>query len=179
VRVAPPSRWLARRRPASGNIAGKMPATQPARTPALRGRRLRGLFVRWVKFNAVGALGIAVQLGMLALLVGRLRVDYLLATAVAVESAVMHNFIWHEYFTWSDRTRKVRAGFLRRLLSFHASNGMVSLFGNLLLMRLLVGIGKMPYVGANMLAILACGLANFALAELVVFVSMPKRPSGA
>jgi putative flippase GtrA len=140
---------------------------------------VKTLLLRWLKFNAVGALGVGVQLGTLALLVSGLRMDYLVATALAVESAVMHNFIWHEYFTWRDRTRKAHSGFLRRMLSFHASNGMVSLFGNLLLMRLLVGIARMPYVAANMLAIAICGLFNFLLAELVVFVSMPKRPSGA
>lgn len=133
------------------------------------------LFLRWVKFNAVGALGIGVQLGALALLVSGLRMNYLMATAVAVESAVLHNFIWHEYFTWRDRTRQARAGFLRRLLSFHASNGLVSLFGNLLLMRLLVGVAGMPYVAANMLAIAMCGLFNFLLSELVVFIAEPKR----
>ncbi|MCI0352179.1 MAG: GtrA family protein [Acidobacteriales bacterium] len=133
------------------------------------------LLLRWVKFNAVGALGIGVQLGMLALLVSGLRLDYLIATALAVESAVMHNFIWHEYFTWRDRTRSVRGGFLRRMLSFHASNGLVSLFGNLLLMRLFVGAAKMPYVAANLLAIATCGLVNFLLAELVVFIAEPRR----
>ena len=140
---------------------------------------MRALLLRWAKFNAVGALGVGVQLGTLMLLVSGMRVDYLVATAVSVESAVLHNFIWHEYFTWRDRTRKSRSGFLRRMLSFHASNGAVSLFGNMLLMRLLVGIARLPYLAANMLAIATCGLANFALAELVVFVSMPKRPSGA
>lgn len=140
---------------------------------------MKALLLRWLKFNAVGALGVSVQLGTLALLVSGLQVDYLVATALAVESAVMHNFIWHEYFTWRDRTRKAHSGSLRRMLSFHASNGMVSLFGNLLLMRMLVGIARMPYVAANMLAIAICGLVNFLLAELVVFVSLPKRPSGA
>ena len=140
---------------------------------------MNAMVLRWVKFNAVGALGVAVQLGTLALLVSCLRVDYLVATAVSVESAVMHNFIWHECFTWRDRTRKSRSGLLRRMLSFHASNGAVSLFGNLLLMRLLVGVARLPYLAANMLAIATCGLANFVLAELVVFVSMPKRPSKA
>jgi putative flippase GtrA len=135
------------------------------------------LFLRWLKFNAVGTLGVGVQLGALALLVGALQMDYLVATALAVESAVLHNFIWHEYFTWRDRTRRAGGGFLHRLLAFHASNGVVSLFGNLLLMRLLVGAARMPYVAANVMAIAICGLVNFLLAELVVFVSMPRHPS--
>jgi len=46
--------------------------------------------IRWLKFNAVGAGGVAVQLAFLALLV-RLGVHYLLATALAVEAAVLQN----------------------------------------------------------------------------------------
>lgn len=137
------------------------------------------LLLRWLKFNAVGALGVGVQLATLAALVSGLQVDYMLATALAVESAVLHNFVWHEYFTWRDRTRKARTGSLRRLLSFHASNGLVSLLGGLFAMRLLVGVMRIPYLLANVIAIAGCGLVNFLLAELVVFVSMPKRPSGA
>ena len=58
-------------------------------------------FVRWLKFNAVGTIGIAVQLGALALLTSALRINYLLATGLAVEAAVLHNYLWHELFTWA------------------------------------------------------------------------------
>src|SRR5207237_8971860 len=58
---------------------------------------------RWLKFNAVGGIGMLVQLGTLAVLTNGLRVNYLLATALAVEAAVIHNFLWHERFTWADR----------------------------------------------------------------------------
>ena len=61
------------------------------------------LAVRWLKFNFVGAIGIAVQMSAFALLEGALGVYYLSATALAVETAVLHNFVWHERFTWKDR----------------------------------------------------------------------------
>jgi len=48
----------------------------------------------WLKFNAVGAIGIGVQLATLAALAGGLRLNYLLATGLAVEAAVLHNFIF-------------------------------------------------------------------------------------
>ena len=46
--------------------------------------------LRWLKFNFVGLLGIGVQLLALALLTSWLHVNYLLATALAVEAAVVH-----------------------------------------------------------------------------------------
>src|SRR5205085_9977389 len=66
---------------------------------------LREMGARFARFNAVGAMGVAVQLGTLALLTRVLGWDYLVATAIAVEAAVAHNFLWHERYTWADRTR--------------------------------------------------------------------------
>ncbi len=62
-------------------------------------------FARWMKFNLVGGIGIAVQFAALFLMKSVLHFNYLAATAIAVEAAVVHNFVWHEQFTWADRTR--------------------------------------------------------------------------
>lgn len=124
---------------------------------------------RWFKFNLVGAIGFGVQLGVLALLVSGLRINYLWATGLAVEAAVLHNFVWHERYTWKGQgSRGVRETALR-LLRFHLGNGLVSLVGNLLLMRLLVGWLHVPYLAANVATIFACGLLNFAIGEWYVF----------
>ena len=47
---------------------------------------------RWLKFNLVGAIGIGVQLGALGALTAVMHMPYLIATALAVEAAVLHNF---------------------------------------------------------------------------------------
>jgi putative flippase GtrA len=61
--------------------------------------------LRWCKFNLVGGIGILVQFVALFLLRGVMHFNYLFATAIAVEAAVVHNFVWHEQFTWVDRVR--------------------------------------------------------------------------
>jgi putative flippase GtrA len=129
------------------------------------------LAIRWLKFNFVGALGIAVQMGAFALLVSGLRLHYLIATPLAVEAAVLHNFVWHERFTWKDRTREVGRprDVAMRLLRFHAGNGAVSILGNMALMRVLVGVLHLnPYLG-NGISIAICSLLNFAASEWFVF----------
>ena len=90
------------------------------------------LAVRWLKFNFVGALGIAVQMGSFALFFSALHVPYIPATALAVEAAVLHNFVWHERFTWKDRTSDAARprDVAMRLVRFHAGNGAVSILGN-------------------------------------------------
>ena len=66
-------------------------------------RRWRSAGWRWMKFNIVGWIGIGVQLGVLTALKSGLHLNYLWATALAVEAAVIHNYFWHQRFTWADR----------------------------------------------------------------------------
>lgn len=123
----------------------------------------------YVKFNAVGAVGIGVQLAALALLTGALHVDYMIATALAVEGAVIHNFFWHERWTWDDRASASRMQMVSRLLRFNLTTGSLSIVGNLILMRLLVGHLHLHYLVANMLTIAAISILNFLVSDRFVF----------
>jgi len=122
---------------------------------------------RFLTFNGVGFVGFALQLGLLGLLL-RLGLHYLAATALAVELTVLHNFFWHERWTWRDRPAGA-GGAWRRLWRFHAANGLISLAGNLVLMRVFVGLLGMAPVPANLLSVLVCGLVNFAASDRFVF----------
>ncbi len=124
-------------------------------------------FVRWVKFNAVGAVGMVVQLAVLAVLTRAMGGRYMAATAVAIEAAVLHNFVWHVLYTWRDR--RAVGGVWGKLVRFHLSNGAVSMAGNLALMPLLVEGARMPVLAANAVAILVCSVVNFLLGDGWVF----------
>jgi len=124
---------------------------------------------RWLMFNAVGGLGIGVQLAVLLGLKCGFHLNYLLATALAVESAIVHNFLWHERYTWADRVHPSWQKSLPRFLRFNLTTGAVSLAGNLVLMKVMVGLGHVNYLVANGLAIGVCSLANFLVSEEWVF----------
>ena len=134
---------------------------------------MKQLGIRWLKFNLVGAAGILVQLAFLAALTGGLHLHYLLATALAVEAAVLHNFLWHARYTWRERSGGGTRAVAMRLVRFHAGNGVISIAGNLALMRLLVGGAHLRPLLANGIAIAACSLANFAASEWFVFRRQP------
>ena len=130
---------------------------------------MKTVLQRWIAFNGVGALGILVQLGILAILVRHFAVPYLLATAVAVELTVLHNFVWHQQWTWRDRPSDSKTQLVVRLWRFHVLNGFVSLAGNLAIARLLTGeLGADP-LASNIAAIIVCSMLNFAASELLVF----------
>ncbi len=121
-----------------------------------------GAFQIWLKFNAVGIAGAIVQLAAITLLT-RARVHYLLATSLAVEAAILHNFYWHTRWTWKDREP--------RLWRFHIANGAVSLVSNLILMRVFTGWLGVPPLTANLGAITLTSLVNFVLSDRWVFAS--------
>jgi putative flippase GtrA len=130
----------------------------------------RSTATRWLKFNLVGGIGIAVQLLMLVVLKTGFHFHYLIATALAVETAVIHNFLWHERFTWADRAG---GGFIR-FLKFNLTTGVFSIAGNLGLMTLLAGLGQVNYLVANGIAITACSVVNFLVSDGFVFAA--ERP---
>ena len=125
------------------------------------------LFVRYWKFNLVGAMGMVVQLTILAILNRLAPGHYLCATAIAIEITLLHNFLWHLRYTWRDRG--CNSALLTKLLRFHLSNGLVSIVGNLALMQLLVHQMHLPVVASNGMAILCCSIINFCLGDTWAF----------
>jgi putative flippase GtrA len=86
-----------------------------------------------------------------------------------VEVVLWHNFFWHERFTWRDRGF---TGFRQRairLYRFHATNGLVSLAGNTLLIYGLVQLLKAPALPSTLAAIATCAPVNFFLADRWVY----------
>ena len=132
-------------------------------------------FIRWSKFNLVGAAGMAVQLAALALFNRYVPGHYLLASAAALELTLLHNFVAHLHYTWSDRRRN--SAVLAQLVRFLLSNGLVSMLGNLALMRLLVGVAHIPLLVANTIAILCCSILNFCLGNNWAFAARTQTSS--
>ena len=132
--------------------------------------------IRWSKFNLVGAMGMIVQLGALALLNWQEPGHYLYASAAAVELTLLHNFVWHLHYTWRDR--RDNSALLRQLVRFHLSNGLVSMLGNLALMRILVAEAHTPVLPANCIAILCCSIVNFSLGNDWVFAARKQAIRG-
>ena len=124
---------------------------------------------RWGIFNLVGLVGFGLQLGLLIVLKQLLGMGYLVATAVAVEVTLLHNFIWHEHVTWADAISPFRHGVAGRLVRFHLANGLISIAGNLAFTGLFVRSLRWPYLLANAASVLICSLLNFAVGDLFVF----------
>jgi putative flippase GtrA len=135
------------------------------------------LLRRCLRFQFVGVLGIGVQLAALAFLARALHMNEQLATILAVECAVLHNFVWHERWTWSDRGL-TPDGLAGRLLRFHLANGLISIGGNLLFMQFYRGWLGIDLLIANLLSISSIFVLNFGAGNWFVFDnSRSNRPA--
>lgn len=124
---------------------------------------------RLLAFGSVSALGFGVQLATLLVLVGWFDVNYLLGTVFAVELAILHNFSWHQRYTWSDRGTGSARLMVERLLRFNAGTAATSIAGNVLLMWTFVSALGMHYALANVLAMLSLSVVNFLFSDRLVF----------
>jgi putative flippase GtrA len=125
---------------------------------------------RFLKYNMVGVLGVALRLSVTALLHEVAELGYLLATSLAVEITMLHNFSWHLHWTWRDTCIDIgRREIALRLLRFQLSNGALAMIVNWLVMPILVGKIGMNVLFASVLTITATGVVNFLVANFLIF----------
>lgn len=128
-------------------------------------RRLCG---RFGKFNLVGLAAAALQMALFVLLM-KWRLPDVAAMPISVEIVLLHNFWWHERFTWRDRAPAGLRHRVNRLLRFHAANGLISIAGNTALTYCLVEQLNVPALPSAVAAIALCAPANFLLADQWIF----------
>ncbi len=131
----------------------------------------RRLCARFGRFNLVGLVGAALQVMLFDVLMKCWGLADVAATLIAVEVALLHNFFWHERFTWRDCERTGLRQRAIRLWKFHAGNGLISLAGNTALTYCFVERLKAPAVPSALAAIALCAPANFLLSDHWVFKS--------
>ena len=145
-------------------LAEPIPRTCPMISP-------RSRLARWVVI--VGAAGFGVQLACLQALLS-LEVHYLLATAIAVEAAILHNFVWHAVWTWRDRPTHA-AELVGRFVRFNSVSAAASILGNVAIVGVLVHGLRVPVAAANALAVAMVSALNYAGLERWVFVPSAGR----
>ena len=125
---------------------------------------------RWARFASVGVIGFAVQLTLVHLLTAVVGLDYLVAIVFAVEAAVLHNFVWHERWTWRDRVMgSSREAAYARLVKFNAASGLISIVGNVFFTAVFVELAGAPVLAANVAAIVCLTMLNFLAADRLAF----------
>ena len=120
-------------------------------------------YKRIFSFQLVGCVGTLVNMGTLWLLRGEFGVSIVPAGAIAMEIALLHNYIGHYFITWHENRN-----FFRKLWRYNAVNISVNLLELFLLWWLTSHLG-VHYLWANLLAMVPGPSIRFVANELLVF----------
>jgi dolichol-phosphate mannosyltransferase len=124
---------------------------------------------RVLKFMAVGASGIVVNIGILSLLAYSLKIpplsaEMLLAAIFSIEASIMSNFLLNNFWTF----KKIEGGsFLSKLIKYHGSAA-VGAITNFVILVLLLSVG-FHFIIADAIGILLGFVLNYLLSEIFVW----------
>ncbi len=122
---------------------------------------------RFGRFLLTGVLGFVCQLAALWVLHSLCGLHYVIATVLAVELAIVVNYVVHERWTWRDR--RSASGTLRRLLRFNALTALISIGGGVLVTAFFVEAFTLNPVIANIVSVAGLGMLNFIGTDKLVF----------
>lgn len=117
----------------------------------------RALLTRMGKFLVVGGLGTLVNTGILVILYHQLHLALVLASVLATELTIGHNYLWNDYWTFGRRGLS-----LNRFVKFNV----VSLGGQcitVVTLWMLAQHAGMHYIVANLTGIGLAVIWNFAV----------------
>jgi putative flippase GtrA len=121
---------------------------------------------RSARYMAVATLGAAVQASVV-LAASRAGCSPVAATILGIEAAILHNFAWHDCWTWRDRPRKEpRAIRLARYNLAMAGSSLV--VGAVVTWLVVAGLGW-SVLPANAAAVSVAALGNYLMSDRLVF----------
>jgi putative flippase GtrA len=135
----------------------------------LHGMRRPANWLQLVRFGLVGGIGFAVNLGVYALGVHAVGLDYRVAAVVAWLVAVMNNFILNRHWTFDARDGRMHFQAIRFL-----AVSLVAFGVSLLLLTLFVEVAGIAKVPAQALAVATSMPLNFLGNKLWSFRSEPE-----
>jgi dolichol-phosphate mannosyltransferase len=119
---------------------------------------------RFLRFCLVGSTGVVVNMGVMWWLKGGAFLGTLRAGAVAIECAIVNNYLWNELWTFRDRSGRSPA--LRQRLWRFARFNLICAAGAAIHLLILKGLAIQlgwHYLGVNLLAIVLVTLWNYGL----------------
>lgn len=113
---------------------------------------------RIIKFMIVGAMGTIVNEALLFIFTDYLGIFYMFSAVISIEIALVHNFLWNEFWTFADRIKK--GNLLGRLAryNFLAIGGMII---GLVVLFLFTSVFGVYYLLSNLIGVFVAFLWNY------------------
>ena len=169
--VTSPGVTAGRSRTVDGSIRGR--SAEGARRMVLGVLAVAGRYARMLRFLAVGASGVVVNVGVMAVLVA-LGSHYLAASLIATELSIAWNFLLHERFVFRDRRGASR--WWHRLLKSLTYNN-IEYAARVPLLVLAVSVLQVPEMIAQTLTLILAFALRFLFVNRVVYAGAAAAPA--
>ncbi len=126
-------------------------------------------FIRILKFGVVGGSGVVVNMGALAILRLIPALPLPIRSPIAIEIAIITNFILNYYWTWNDRKSEEKGHKRFTFLKFNLSSGAIAAIFNYLPLLLFVNQLNWNEDFANFIGIGMASVANFLISHFWTF----------
>jgi len=142
------------------------------KTAKFRARLKKINLRKLISFHLIAWLGTLVNLAVLWLTHGVLKMPLLIAGALAIEVAIIHNFTGHYFITWKDRTKRSPGNYFNLLLRYNIVTASIDFVVNLGILWLLNHFLGVHYMAASVAGQILGPLFKLLANEYLVF---PKR----
>ncbi|MCB5247300.1 MAG: GtrA family protein [Candidatus Cloacimonetes bacterium] len=140
----------------------------------LLGRLKHGGWRKLLSFHLIAWVGTLVNLAVLWLTHGVLKIPLLIAGAIAIEIAIIHNFTGHYFITWKDRVKRTPRNYLLLLLKYNLVTASIDFVVNLGILWLLTHFLGVHYLIANIAGQVLGPLFKLVANEFLVFPKLKK-----
>jgi putative flippase GtrA len=120
-------------------------------------------------FQVIAWLGTLVNLAVLWLMHGVLKVSVVLAGAIAIEVAIVHNFTWNYFITWKTRVKRTPKDYFLLLVKYNIVTASIDFVVNLGTLWILNKFFGVNYLLADLIGQLLGPLFKFFANEFIVF----------
>lgn len=122
--------------------------------------RRTGELTRFLKFCLVGGSGVLINEGLLWILKQFAGLPLALSSAISIETSIISNFTFNDFFTFADRRAGSTRSFLQRLGKFNVVS-LVGLGINMGMLLLLTHVFGVHYLLSNLVGIAVALLWNY------------------
>jgi len=125
----------------------------------------KSFLIRLIKFGIVGTSGIFINQGILILCVKYFNIDYRIGSLIAIETAIISNFLLNYHWTWNDRKSKKFVAFIK----FNISSFITAFFLNWITLVFLTEVMNIQYWISNLAGIAVAAAVNFLISNFLIF----------
>lgn len=135
------------------------------------------LLKRILSFQFIGWIGTAVNLAVLWLCYDVLDWPLLVSGALAIEVAIIHNFVWYYFWTWNDRVVYTLRDFLTLFVRYNIFTAAIDFFIRLGILWVLTEYFGIHYIISDIAGMFIAPLLKYITNDAYIFNTEPKLAS--